>query len=235
MKSPLPFITENNGQLSLNKEVINMISNSINPRFILFYGKTRLGKSTTLNKLIKGNLDSWKFINKKQFNSTDSINSVTKGCDIFGPIKIKELIKRHNIKDLLIEEDFDVFFCDTEGIESLDSIQKTTITGILTLLQVCNISVFMIHKFCSGNDFKEIYSQIQLSKILPKNLVANPRITLYVSSIFIGNNNQKDDEESINEEDEEELDYKNVKEKYKESEKFQKQKIFEEFKKNILI
>ena len=127
------------------------------------------------------------------------------------------------------------FFCDTEGIESLDSIQKTTITGILTLLQVCNISVFMIHKFCSGNDFKEIYSQIQLSKILPKNLVANPRITLYVSSIFIGNNNQKDDEESINEEDEEELDYKNVKEKYKESEKFQKQKIFEEFKKNILI
>jgi GTPase Era involved in 16S rRNA processing len=212
-----------------------MISNSINPRFILFYGKTRLGKSTTLNKLIKGNLDSWKFINKKPFNSTDSINSVTKGCDIFGPIKIKELIKRHNIKDLLIEEDFDVFFCDTEGIESLDSIQKTTITGILTLLQVCNISVFMIHKFCSGNDFKEIYSQIQLSKILPKNLVANPRITLYVSSIFIGNNNQKDDEESINEEDEEELDYKNVKEKYKESEKFQKQKIFEEFKKNILI
>ena len=121
------------------------------------------------------------------------------------------------------------FFCDTEGIESLDSIQKTTIPGILTLLQICNISVYMLHKFCSGNDFKEIYSQIQLSKILPKNLVPNPRITIYVSSIFIGNDNEnnsdiKDSEESLN--------YKNVKEKYKESENFLKKKIFDEFKKN---
>ena len=49
----------------------------------------------------------------------------------------------------------------------------------------------MIHKFCSGNDFKEIYSQNQLSTILPKNLVINPRIIPYVSSIYIGNNKKE--------------------------------------------
>ena len=186
MKKPLPFIVEKEGKLALNEEVMNIIKSSINPRFILFYGKTRLWKSTILNQLIRGNSETWKFINKKPFDSCDSLNSVTKGCDIFRPIKIKELMKRHNLKKPTIKEYFDVFFCDTEGISSLNGIQKTTIPGILTLLQICTISVFMVHKTCSSLDVKEICSQIQLSRILPKNLSSTPKVAVYISSIFTG-------------------------------------------------
>ena len=225
MEKPLPFIVEKEGKLALNEEVMNIIKNSVNPRFILFYGKTRLGKSTTLNQLIRGNSETWKFINKKPFDSCDSLNSVTKGCDIFGPIKIKELMKRHNLKKPTIKEDFDVFFCDTEGISSLDGIQKTTIPGILTLLQICTISVFMVHKTCSSLDVKEICSQIQLSRILPKNLSSTPKVAVYISSIFTG---KKEDGEKNDDEEEDEDDIESSKQKYKQSADLEKQRIFAE-------
>jgi flagellar biosynthesis GTPase FlhF len=163
MSKPLQFIIEKDGKLMLNEEVMTLIKYAVEPRFILFYGKTRLGKSTTLNQLIRGNKETWKYHNKSPFNSCDSLQSVTKGCDIFGPIKITELMKRHNLKTSKIKNDFDVFFCDTEGISSLDGIQKSSISGILTLLQICTISVFMVNKTCSTHDVKEICSQISLT------------------------------------------------------------------------
>ena len=67
----------------------------------MFYGKTRLDKSTTLNQLIKGNLGSRKFRNTKPFESNDTLNSITKGCNIFGPIKASELIKKNSLKTKL--------------------------------------------------------------------------------------------------------------------------------------
>ena len=94
-KKPLPFIIENNGKLELNQEVMNEIKKSNNPRFLLFYGKTRLGKSTTLNQLIRGNIKTWKYINKKPFESNNTLDSITKGFDIFGPIKISQILKNH--------------------------------------------------------------------------------------------------------------------------------------------
>ena len=202
MIKPLSFIFEKDGKLELNKDVIDIIKKSVNPKFILFYGKTRLGKSTTLNQIIRGNHQTWSFKNKKPFNASNTGESVTKGCDIFGPIKITEIIKRHEGLNKKIKEDFDVFFCDTEGISSLDGIEKRTIPGILTLLQICTISVFMINKNCTSNDLKEICSQIQISKIFnnKKNNLVTPMVTVYISNILAG---EKDDDSS-NEENEDE-------------------------------
>ena len=99
MNAPLSFIIENKeNKLELNQEVLEIIEKSENPQFFLFYGKTRLGKSTTLNQLIKGNLESRKFRNTKPFKSNDTLDSVTKGCNIYGPIKASELIKKHSLK-----------------------------------------------------------------------------------------------------------------------------------------
>ena len=229
MEKPLSFIIEKNGKLELNQEVMDIIKESDNPKFISFYGKTRLGKSTTLNQLIRGNNQTWKFINKKPFQSSNSCDSITKGCDIFGPIKISEIYKKHEgLKNIEIKEDFDVFFCDTEGIESLDGIQRKTIPGILSLLQICTISVFMVYKHCTENDFKEICSQIHLSKILPEKLMS-PKVAVYISNIFTGKaKNEEEDEEN---EEEEENDYDNVRKKYKESGDREKQRIFEKVRK----
>ena len=167
MLTHIPFIIEQKGKIELNEEVLKLIENSTNPNLILFYGITRRGKSTTLNQLIRGNHETWKFKNQKPFYSLDSIESITKGCDIFGPIKASILIQRH-LLDMKIEEDFDVFFCDTEGFNSLDGINKRAISGILTLLQICTISVSISPRVCINDDLKELCSQIQISRFIKK-------------------------------------------------------------------
>ena len=146
MDKPLPFLIERQGNLELNEEVIKVIAKSNNPRLLLFYGQTKQGKSTTLNQIIRGNIDTWKYTNKSPFLSKTSPNRLTIGCDIFVPIKISEINRIHKIKQE-IKEDFDIFFCDTEGLFSLDGITETLIPGILTLLQVCTFSVIMISKY----------------------------------------------------------------------------------------
>ena len=146
MNKPLQFLIEREGNLELNEEVLKIIEKSTNPRLLLFYGQTRQGKSTTLNQIIRGNIDTWKYMNKSPFLSQTSQKSLTMGCEIYGPIKSSEINRRHQI-NRKIKEDFDIFFCDTEGLFSLDGITETLIPGILTLLQVCTFSVIMISKY----------------------------------------------------------------------------------------
>ena len=228
MQAPSQFIIRNNeNELQLNEQVLEIIKNSTNPQFFLFYGKTRTGKSTTLNQLIRGNLETRKYKNKKPFESLDSLDSVTKGCQIYGPVKASELMKKHKIKNKKKNfEDFDVFFCDTEGISSLDGIQKESIPGILTLLQISTMSVFMVQKNCDVNNLKEICSQIQMSRCLKQISEQNqnikkdfptPKITVYISNIFL-NLEQNEDEEIYD-------DFDEMKAKYEESKNLEKVRI----------
>ena len=138
MQKPMPFIVIRDGKLELNEDVINIISQSLNPRLLLFYGATRMGKSTTLNQIIRGNVDTWAYLNKQPFKTQTSQSSLTEGCDIFGPIRCSEIKRRHNI-NIEIKEDFDIFFCDTEGLYSLKGQTRSFIPGILTLLQVSSL------------------------------------------------------------------------------------------------
>ena len=182
MKEPLPFVIEKNNELILNEEVLKIIEQSENPRLLLFYGTTRQGKSTTLNQIIRGNINSWSYINKSPFKSQTSQNSLTEGCDIYGPIKCSELLNRHKLK-IKIKIDYDVFFCDTEGLFSLNGQSKTLIPGILTLLQICTLSVIMINNVPDVNTVTQITSEIQFSKILQQinSELKSPLIAVYIS------------------------------------------------------
>jgi len=211
MKTPLPFIKEVEGKLVLNEEVISIIKNSNNPKFISFYGSTRGGKSTTLNQIISGNKKDWSFIRKEPFKTGSTVSSVTSGCDIYGPIKFSELKERHHLTgtNKLIKEDFDIFFCDTEGIDSLNGFNRFSIPGILIILQICTMSVFMVHKNCKEADFKEICSLMQFTKILNKELKLYPRVGVYISNMLPG------DDYTENEENDN-VDYNTIKEIYEE-------------------
>ena len=183
MQAPSQFIIRNNeNKLQLNEEVLEIIKNSTNPQFFLFYGKTRTGKSTTLNQLIRGNLDTRKYKNKKPFETLDSLDSVTKGCQIYGPVKASELIKKHKIKKKKNFEDFDIFFCDTEGLFSLNGQSKFLIPGILTLLQICTVSVIMIKTVPDQNTITQIGSEIQISKLLQQinSEIKSPLVSIYI-------------------------------------------------------
>ena len=186
MDKPLPFLIERQGNLELNEEVIKVIAKSNNPRLLLFYGQTRQGKSTTLNQIIRGNIDTWKYTNKSPFLSKTSPNRLTIGCDIFGPNKISEINRRHKIKQE-IKEDFDIFFCDTEGLFSLDGITETLIPGILTLLQVCTFSVIMISIIADTNAVDQIVSKIQFTKILQQinKDINSPLVSIYISGFQV--------------------------------------------------
>ena len=144
--------------------------------------------------------------------------------------KASELLRRHNIKKKT--EDFDIFFCDTEGISSLDGMKKETIPGILTLLQISTISIFMVQKNCKMNNLKEICSQIQISRCLKQINEENnknkndkefptPKIGVYISNIFTGSEINGDCEE-----DEEDIDLDSMKNKYNESRDAEKVRIF---------
>lgn len=182
MDKPLPFLIERNGNLDLNDEVIKILEKSINPRLLLFYGQTRQGKSTTLNQLIRGNVETWKYMNKSPFLSQTSQQSLTIGCDIYGPIKSSEINRRHQI-NRKIKEDFDIFFCDTEGLFSLNGQSSTLIPGILTLLQVCTFSVIMINNVADTNTVDQIASEIQFTKILQQinKDIKSPLVSIYIS------------------------------------------------------
>ena len=182
MDKPLPFIIENQGKLELNEKVLTIISQSENPRLLLFYGATRQGKSTTLNQIIRGNIDTWKYLNKSPFESRTSQKSLTVGCDIFGPIKCSEIKRRHNL-NIKLNNDFDIFFCDTEGLFSLNGQSKALIPGILTLLQICTLSVIMINTVPDVNTLSQISSEIQFSKILQQinKDLQSPLVAIYIS------------------------------------------------------
>ena len=76
-----------------------------------------------MNQIIRGNIDTWTYINKEPFESQTGQKSITSGCHIFGPIKCSEIKKRHNI-EVKLNDDFDIFFCDTEGLFSLNGISR---------------------------------------------------------------------------------------------------------------
>ena len=189
-EKPLPFVILENDKVKLNEEVLEKIKMAKNPRLLLFYGTSRQGKSTTLNQLIKGNNDTWKFINKSPFLSRTSEERVTEGCDIFGPIRFNELVRRHNIGSDLHdkikkeEEDFDIFFCDTEGLYSIQFTSKLLIPGVLTLLQVCTLSVIMISNVPNAKDLEQISSEFRLGKFLQ---LLNPDLKSPLVSIYIAN------------------------------------------------
>ena len=221
MDKPLEFIKENQGKLELNEEVLKIIENSYNPRLLLFYGATRQGKSTTLNQIIRGNIDTWTYINKEPFESQTGQKSITSGCHIFGPIKCSEIKKRHNI-EVKLNDDFDIFFCDTEGLFSLNGISRKMIPGILTLLQVCTLSVIMIKDVPNTNTISQISAEIQFSKIMQQinKELQSPLVALYISSYQV-DTVKYDDFETCKEIYEDERDQtidlimKNMNEKYK--------------------
>ena len=129
----------------------SILSQCNNPHIICFYGDARLGKSTKLNQIINGIKKENYYSFQEPFKTKLEIHTTqTKGCDFFGPVKIKELIDRNDI-DINELEGFDrnmmddeLFFVDTEGLKSIGAVTNTCIAGILTILQIASIKILYI-------------------------------------------------------------------------------------------
>ena len=119
---------------------------------------------------------------------------------MFGPIKCSELIRRHKLDNNIIKEDFDIFFCDTEGLFSLNGQSKELIPGILTLLQICSFSVIMTKSVPDLFMISQISSEIQFSKFLQQinDELKSPLASIYISGYMIDTVEINNFEECLN-------------------------------------
>ena len=151
---------------------ITKLSQCNNPHIICVYGDARLGKSTKLNQIINGTISNNYYSLNGPFKTRLEIHTTqTKGCDFYGPVKIKELIDRNEI-DINELEGFDrkmmndeLFFVDTEGLKSIEAVTRTCIAGILTILQIASIKILYMPTL-ENEKFEEVAKNSKLSNIL---------------------------------------------------------------------
>ena len=98
-----------------------------------------------LNQLLHGFKDNYENPDNEYFNldkpfkvGPNQSEYITKGCNIFGSIKLSELLQKNCLYNLNLNpnEDADLFIADSEGIGALDKNTSGFISGILNLLQV---------------------------------------------------------------------------------------------------
>ena len=170
--SPL-FKNNENIEEGISDKFISILSQCNNPHIICFYGDARLGKSTKLNQIINGTSSNDYYSFQVPFKTKLEIHTTqTKGCDCYGPIKVKDLIERNEIDINELElEQFDknilndeLFFVDTEGLKSIDASNKTNIIGILSILQIASVNI-LFTPFLDKEKFEETTIKCKLSNI----------------------------------------------------------------------
>jgi GTPase SAR1 family protein len=169
--SCVDFLKNNdNIKEGINENFFNIILKSYNPHLLCIYGKPRMGKSTLLNQLLSGFQEN----NQEEENDNNYFlldepfkvghgegNFTTKGCNIFGKIKLSELLKRNCCNNFNHMKDADLFIVDTEGLNSLGGNTSACISGILTLLQVSTIKIY----FIGDIETKDVVNAEQLIKL----------------------------------------------------------------------
>ena len=168
-----PMFKDNeNIEEGLSDIFITKLSQCNNPHIICVYGDARLGKSTKLNQIINGASSENYYSLHGPFKTKLEIHTTqTKGCDFYGPIKVKDLIDRNEI-DINELEGFnrniindELFFVDTEGLKSIDNVTRTCVAGILTILQIASIKILYMPTL-ENEKFEEVAKNSKLSNIL---------------------------------------------------------------------
>ena len=125
---------------------ISKLSQCNNPHIICVYGDAGLGKSTKLNQIINGiKINNYYSLNGPFKAKMENNTTQTKGCDFYGPVKVKDLLDRNFIDINSIPEfdknilNYELFFVDTEGLKS-----KSYYAGILSKLQIDSINIMLI-------------------------------------------------------------------------------------------
>ena len=196
----IDFLNNNNNfNEGINQDFINKIRQSHNPHIIIIYGNPRIGKSTFLNQLLHGFKDNYEYADNEYFNldkpfkvGPNQSEYITKGCNIFGSIKLSELLQKNCLYNLNLNpnEDADLFLADSEGIGALDKNTSGFISGILTLLQVSTIKIYYTDGINTGN-LRETEKLIHISEIIQDNNNFSQQIFMVIRNTNIGNFNKK--------------------------------------------
>ena len=167
---PIPLFKNNdNIEEGISEQFVEVIKKCKHPHIICIYGDSRTGKSTKMNQIINGTISENFFELTGPFKPLREIHTtMTKGCDLYGPITVADIAKRNNLdinecdKNIL---DNELFFVDTEGLKSIDNTTKSCISGILTILQIASIKILYI-PFLDNEKLEDVVKNSKLSNIL---------------------------------------------------------------------
>ena len=199
----------------LNEDALNAIKNAKNPHILLINGTTRHGKSTTLNQLIRGYKRPHKYKLTKPFRAGRSDEPITRGCSIYGPIKLRTFLDNCGVLDKCNEvpqdDDTDIFLADTEGFKSLDNITSAFIPAILTMIQCSTLCVFLTKGLPDQSHVGDIKKHALLSNYMERFLhVKSPQPLFFVTDFKLENegtdNNNENDVNNDNQNEEEDDD-----------------------------
>ena len=188
-----PIVVGDEQRFHLNDTFMKMITRLTNPQVILIIGVSRIGKSNTLNQIIKGLKSVLTFRCEKPFKTGVSPNAVTKGCDAFISIKLHDLLRSFNLSTDNCD-DADLIFVDTEGFESLDGSTMFLVPGILTFLQIATLTIY----FNRGSPTTQTLQQIEKNQILTNSLkiiaqIQSSEKIVYGAQYNFGENYNDDD------------------------------------------
>ena len=156
-KGIIPLMVNHLGNKVFNEEALDLIRKTKNPHFIPVWGAIRTGKSTLCNHIIqtyKGN-DESNFISNEPFPVEDSIKSVTKGCNLYGPMNLSVLKERFNIK-LDVDPDASIFLADTEGSESIGGVSGNSQMLLLSALISSTASFLFVNNNVNEDNIRVI-------------------------------------------------------------------------------
>ena len=168
------FKNNDNIDEGISDKFIEVLKKCARPHIICIYGDARTGKSTKMNQIINGTTANNYFNLKQPFETRREIYStMTKGCNFYGPIKIKDIANKNNIDICEIDKEIindELFFVDTEGLRTIDKTTKSCVSGILTILQIASIKI-LYTPLLDNEKLEEAAKNVKLSNIL--NLINN--------------------------------------------------------------
>ena len=164
--SSLEFKNLNGKEISqFTEQFKNSLNNSFNPKIFIVVGKTREGKSTLMNHIL---LDKSLGIPQNlrissPFRARGGEDAITKEFLFYGPIKASEFCRRNNLA--FNEEDYDLFFIDTEGSGNLYQMSRNLYHGIFSLESITTCILFISKGIIDQEGILYISRHIQTSKL----------------------------------------------------------------------
>ena len=158
----------NNIDEGISENFIEALNKCSNPHLICIYGEENFEKNIIINNIING--ISINYLNSKEDSNTSKEfeENKIKGYNIYGPIKIIDILKKNNIDENQISKDIlndDIFFTEINDLKSIENNNQSLVFNYLTNLFLSSINIIYSQKI-DYQKLDEIIKIINLSKIL---------------------------------------------------------------------
>ena len=164
------------------RALADKLARAQNPMIVIIIGKTREGKSTTLNLILADKtvrIGSLRI--KVPFAAAGGTDPETKEFQFYGPIKASELCRRNKLP--LIGQDRDIFFIDTEGAGNLYKMSNNLHQGVFALGSVSSCTLFMSKGTIDIDMAQYVRRHLQVSRFFARGSKTHPGLALIARDV----------------------------------------------------